>query len=300
MSKSLLKLFLKLGLSAGMLAFAAALVDWAKFPAALGSANSGWLGAAIAAWIAYQFFNAVLSSSLLEGRKSTWTAWRVNLISTYFGLFLPGDAGAGLASRLRYLGLPDWRHVVMLTLVERLIVFVAMGAGAAVLVGHSGFWPSHGPLIVGASVVVSGGAAVGLWLLASAYPREWVRRFPGGQRFEFLEHLSPKLSIRAFALAIAIAASSGLVAFLLLRAIGSDITYADAFILSFATTVVTLLPISFAGIGVRDLSAIALLGAIGISSETALLSSLFGLFLVVTSAAVGGLLQVDAERRRLT
>lgn len=292
-----LKLVAKIGVSAVLFLVAVRLVDFGQFADVLRSVQPAWLAAAVLGWIAYQAANAWLAAGLLEARVSAPKVWRVNLISTYFGLFLPGDAVAGIASRLRYLGLPSWKHVAVLSIAERLIVLGVMSAAALGLLRFSNYRGELGGiLVVGAGIILCG-SVVGLWLLRSARVRSLVRRLLGSSLLALPDGFSPRITAASIVLAAAVAASSGLVAYLVLRGLSAEVSYADAFVFSFASTCVTLLPISFAGIGVRDLSAIALLGAVGVSREAALLSSLVGLLLLVCSAIVGGLIQILEERR---
>jgi glycosyltransferase 2 family protein len=85
-----------------------------------------------------------------------------------------------------------------------------------------------------------------------------------------------------------------------LRALAAEVTAVDAFLFSYIVAMVQLVPLFFAGIGIRDVSAIAVLGLIGVSTEIALAASLVGLLLLVVSGLIGGFVQVleEGTRRR--
>jgi uncharacterized membrane protein YbhN (UPF0104 family) len=292
------KLWVRLAVSG--LVFAAVLlwVNWGHLLDVVRGLQSRWLLAALAAWLAYLFANAVTASALLAGRTSAPRLLRVNLISSYFALFLPGDAVAGVASRLRYLALPSWRDVAVLTLGERSMQFLVTGFLATLLYPISGFNAGLGQVVIVVPIAIAiAGLLIWLGLTNDAMRRHaatLLSRLGVGESGAF----RPQLSLAVLAAATGSAGLGGLTAYFALRSFNAEITYADAFIFSFITGIAQLLPFFFAGIGIRDVTAIGVLGLLGVSKEVALASAAFGLGLVVVAGAVGGVLQVLEERAR--
>ena len=148
-----------------------------------------------------------------------------------------------------------------------------------------------------ASVIVAGaGAVCGLFALA-----HFARRLPQTERWKFLRRLETIAGdfrmLLLPSLPIAIAWWAALLQHVLRVAtlaclaagLGLGIPFTVLFALTPAALLMAMLPISFGGWGVRELSFVYLLGAAGISAEPALsLSIAFGLLRVIVGA-MGGL-----------
>lgn len=289
---------LKIALSVAFLAIAVSLVDYHRFGDVIRQIKAIWVLYALVAWIAYQATNALLVVVLLENRTTLAKVWRVNLISTYFGLFLPGDAVAGMASRIRYLGLPSWQDVAVLTLSERLLALGVASALACLIYWFSSFDRVLGPMPAFAAFAMLAACVAGLATMRSARLRELATRLLRRWKLRTTAIPLNVVSVRTTAIAAAVWLLSGLTAYFVLRAFDAKVTVVDAFLFSYIITLAQLLPFFFAGIGIRDVSAIAVLGAIGVGREIALGASLVGLMLLVASGLVGGLMQIHEERVR--
>jgi uncharacterized membrane protein YbhN (UPF0104 family) len=292
------RLALKIVFSFALLLVAVSLVEFDRFAEVLTHINPLWLTCAIVAWVGYQAANALLVVALLDGKVTLAKVWRVNLVSTYFGLFLPGDAVAGIASRIRYLGLPSWQDVAVLTLAERLLTLGVASGLACLVYWASSFERVLGALPVAAAFVVSIACMAGLQTLRSTRLRDWAERL---LRRRAVQARIAEFSTdwpKAIVIATAVWVLSGLTAYFVLRALSAEVTPLDAFLFSYIATLVQLVPMFFAGIGIRDVSAIAVLGLIGVSAEIALAASLVGLLLFVASGLVGGILQIHEEKAR--
>ena len=293
-----IKTALKVTLSLAFLAVAISFVDLGDFAVVLARTDPFWMVLALLVWLASQAASALLLVVLLERRLTVGKVWRVNLISTYFGLFLPGDAVAGMASRIRYLGLPGWQDVAVLTLAERLLSLGVASGIALFVYWTSSFHRVLGPLPVVAALAVLVACVTGLQMMRSARLRDWVarllRRWVVRARTAEFSTAWPKTIV----IAAGVWVLSGLTAYFVLRALAAEVTPIDAFLFSYIATLVQLVPFFFAGIGIRDVSAIAVLGLIGVSTEIALAASLVGLLLLVVSGLVGGVVQIHEERAR--
>jgi uncharacterized membrane protein YbhN (UPF0104 family) len=292
------KLALKLALSLALLGLALSLVDLKRFGEVLRHTTPAWLTAAVVAWVVYQAVGASMASTMLRGAIGVGKAWRVNLISTYFGLFLPGDVVAGMASRLRYLGLPSWRDVVLLTLTERLVVLAAASAIATPLAVLSSFVRPLGPLLALGPALVLTACLAGLTVLRNPRVRGWAATLLKRADLDAAVTVKPALSLAVWMVAAAVSLLAGAVAWLTLHAFATEVSFADAYVFGYLMSLASLLPMFLAGIGIRDVSAIAVLAVIGISREVALASSVVGLALLAVSGMVGGVLLVNEERVR--
>jgi uncharacterized membrane protein YbhN (UPF0104 family) len=292
------KLALKLALSLALLGLALSLVDLKRFGEVFRHAAPAWLTAAVVAWVVYQAVGASMASTMLGGAIGFGRAWRVNLISTYFGLFLPGDVVAGMASRLRYLGLSSWRDVVLFTLTERLVVLAAASAIAIPLSVLSSFMRTLGPLLALGPALVLTACLAALTVLRNPRVGGWAAKLLKRADLEAAVTVKPALSLAIWMVAAALSLLAGAVAWLTLRGFATEVSFADAFVFGYLTSIASLLPMFLAGIGIRDVSAIAFLALIGISREVALASSVVGLALLAVSGIVGGALLVNEERVR--
>lgn len=284
--------------------FAAVLwfVDVRQFVRALGSAHVGWFGAALAANLAAIYFSARALSSLCGGALAPLAIFRVNLKSIYFGTFIPGDVAAGLVARLRYLGLAAWQQVVHLTIVERFVGLAAFSLIAACTLAASSFLPALGPAAFALPLAVLAAAILGIAL--GRDPAAIARRAPLLQRLYARlvpegTTARPVLSPATFAWSAATQLCTSLLAFAGLRSVGVEIGLLDAIVVGYLIALAQLVPLFFAGVGIRDVSVISLLGAIGVRAETALAFSTLVLGVIVVLAVCGGVLQVRAETERM-
>jgi glycosyltransferase 2 family protein len=76
------------------------------------------------------------------------------------------------------------------------------------------------------------------------------------------------------------------------HALGLEIGLAELLLVGNAIIVATLLPVSVAGVGVREGTAVALLGAIGVSPADALLVAVLGFLATQPPALVGGAIEL--------
>lgn len=237
-----------------------------------------------------------------QGIDVGWsTAGRLSLIGLYFNLLLPGSIG-GDASR--FLGTlqhaPNQKHRLALSLLQDRV----MGLGALLLL-LGAFLVFHGPDFGGNRALhsVAVGVLVGCvafvllagasWLLRRAVATgadggrtRWTVRvgralcsvIPGRS---FLPVLALSLANHALFIAMGCVAA---------HAVGIPIAYADAAIVFCVTALVLSLPITIAGLGVRDGMLIWMLSAFGFRNAGAavgLSACMLGIALVW--ALMGGL-----------
>ncbi len=109
--------------------------------------------------------------------------------------------------------------------------------------------------------------------------------------------LSPGSSFRVLALSVAGHVNLTASVFVLALGLGLDVTFVDCLVLFPPVLLVTTLPISIAGWGVREGAMVAAFGLIGVSAEGALvLSILYGLLSIATSLP-GGVIWLMSQDR---
>ena len=284
--------------------FAAVLwfIDIGQFFRTLAAVDPLWFALALGANVAAMYFSARALAALCGGLVGPAAIFRVNLTSVYFGTFIPGDVAAGLVARIRYLGLSAWQQVLHLTVIERLVGLASFSVIAAAAFAGSRFFAALGPLALLLPLAVLGAAAAGI--AVTRRPVETLRRLPALRRlYEKVAPAdttpAPVLAPAAFAWSSATQLGTCLLAFAGLHAIGVEAGFLDAIVVGYILALAQLVPLFFAGAGIRDVSAISLLGAVGIRPEAAVAFSTLVLAIILIIAVCGGVLQVRAERERV-
>jgi uncharacterized membrane protein YbhN (UPF0104 family) len=291
----------RLGIS--LAAFAAVLwfIDARRFLEIVAGAHPGWFALAFAVNLAGLYLAAHVLSSLCAGRVTGGAVFRVNLISVYVGTFVPGDIAAGLVSRLRYLGLATWQEVVHRTVVDRLVGLFTFSLLGAAAFPASAFRAPLGLVTLLLPAALAVGAAVAIAI--ARRPQAFLRRLPWLERWYYARFAPkeevPPLELRAAAFGWAVLAQAVmcLIPLATLRAIGIEVSLLDSIVVAYLLTLAQLVPVFFAGIGIREVSAISLLGVLGVSAESAVAFSSLVLGLYILLALLGGVAQMRAESK---
>jgi uncharacterized membrane protein YbhN (UPF0104 family) len=218
-------------------------------------------------------------------------------IGLFFNQVLPATVGGDAVRtwRLYKTGVAlgaSFRSVVLdrVTAFVGLVILVALGLPfvSAITSDAAAFWSL-------AAVVVSAVGGVALLLSLDRIPLPWRRRGPlraldelavDARRFFF----TPRLAVSGLGLAVAVHTVSAMTVLILARGMGLEIGALDCLILVPPVMLVSVLPISMAGWGVREGAMIAALGLAGVSSTDALVLSLvFGLVAMVMGLPGGAL-----------
>lgn len=236
-------------------------------------------------------------------------------IGTFFTQVLPTSVG-GDAVRLWQIhrqGVPFARAFsgVALERVSGLLALVLMVAAGVLWLGQA-VDPALGLLLLAALPVLLAGLA--LLCLLDRLPAGLRRRLEGApllgpllQRITGLLDtlaadsrrvlLSPSLSLGLLLLSTAAQVCSVLAVLALAHGLGLDLGWAEALAAVPAVILITFIPFSIAGWGVREGASVVMLGAVGIGAGPALaISVLFGLAMLV-AALPGSLLWLRGGRR---
>jgi hypothetical protein len=244
---------------------------------------------------------------LQEMSLSTFEIFKIGLVTSFFGLFLPGHIAGG-AIRWHLLSRKGRKGVEALASVafDRLndtIVLMSLG-GICLLAGSAPAVPAAVPWILGGCLLLL--LATYAMLLnprttrltlriadaAGLRGRPWLhglimRLIESMQRF----HGFPVgVRIGLFALSLVYHVLGTLTYFLLAGAIDLGLSYTDCGWLRALLHLLFLLPLSVSGIGVREGALVVLLLPLGISSAQAVAYSFLLMAALLLMAGIGGLL----------
>lgn len=229
----------------------------------------------------------------------------VNLTARFYGLFIPGGNLAGTAIRFVRLARAQ-EHVAGTALalaVDRVLATLSLGAVglaflAAVRPSQGGAWLVALAVITFGCVALVVPAMAGVTVKGASVPQRWrdalLRRMPrvlikvlrkAVSLARQTRRIPPGRLLEAFVWSVLMhllgAAAYGLLA----EALGVELTFSEAGWARTAMLVATLLPITFAGIGLREGAAVVALGALGVAGDVSVAFAL--LCFVVTVLAPG-------------
>lgn len=225
---------------------------------------------------------------------------RFSLVSSFFGIFLPGGAGADLVMALRLCrDAKDRAGVLSAILFARVAGLLAMVAVALVvaLIAETPFRamvPLAAAILAGAFVVAALNRPPVVRVLRAAVPVRWREGRVVGAAERMLAALREFSHARALVLPglglLAMAVSRGGMDYLVARSLGVDLPPSWFLVFSTAVSIITLLPVSVAGIGVREMSYAGLFAASGADPSLGVAVSLLSFSLSLWVAVVGGIL----------
>ncbi|WP_458760247.1 lysylphosphatidylglycerol synthase transmembrane domain-containing protein [Afipia sp. TerB] len=283
-------------------------INFAAIQSRLSQISPGWMALSVIATLIQVFFGALRWREITERCNAPLTdmqAFRFNMIGTFFNQTLPSTIG-GDAMRLWLVNRTGagWRAATYSVLVDRAIGLIAL----AVIVVVSLPWSynliadSHGRL---ALVLIDAAAiAAGLgFLLLSHLPWPWLKTWwPThhihacsviANRVMFDRRSGPKIAV----LSLLVHVLTVVIAWCAARSIDAPAEFGQVFLLIPPIMLVTMLPISIAGWGVREATMMVAFGYAGLArADGTVVSLLFGAasFLV---GAIGGLVWIlSAEK----
>ncbi len=270
-------------------------------PAALGEAFVVWM---IGWWLVSYRLGLLMQAQGV--RMGTFEAFEINLGTLFYGLLLPGGNLTGLAIRFYRLSRAGGRYA------SGLLALAGDRVAATAAISAVGLtcWtldPRDKPAAALAVLAVSAGMVVATIapfaaskqlrrLARMLRPRgpEWIydRLRRAGQAFDAIARL-PAHTIVSLLVLSCLAQIPGIVAFTILaRALGMSLSFATLGWVRSVVLLVTSLPISVSGLGVREGLVLLLLRPYGIADHDALAFSLLIFAVTVVAAGlVGGVLE---------
>jgi uncharacterized protein (TIRG00374 family) len=295
------KRLLRLAVSAAILGGLAAKTNWAQVATAIRGLRWEYAGAAFAVLILAQAVSAVrwqwLARPLgFNGPLHQYVG--AYFVGMFFNLLLPTSVG-GDAVRAVYLNAGSGRKVaavlsVLLDRMSGLLVLLGVACCAAVICPVP--LPMWVQLAVGG---VAGAAVVGLtlcpWIAKAACglansdgKLARIGRLAASTRDAMsVYRREPRLIVTSTLLSAVVQASSVLQVGLIGQAIGLDVPWAVYGVAAPMVALLTLLPVSLNGMGIRELGMIAFLGPAGVLEGSAMTVA-FLWFLLQTAAGLLG------------
>jgi len=299
---------IKILVSAALLYFALRKANFADLASRINIASLGWIGLAIA--VAFlQIFVGVLRwrevSAECGAPLGTMQAMRFNMIGAFFNQTLPSSIG-GDAVRLWLVarGGAGWRAATYSIFVDRAIGLIAL---AIVIVAslpwsYSLIGDPHGrsALLVIDLAALAGGVG---FLVLGRLPWPWLRRWWGthhlhacsviANRVMFSRAHGPKIAM----LSLVVHVLAVVIAWCVVQSIAAPVLFGQVFQLIPPVMLITMLPISIAGWGVREATMGLAFGYAGLMTNEGInVSLLFGAVTFIVGA-FGGLVWIFSAEK---
>lgn len=298
----------KILISAALLYFALRKINFPELAARLDVTTLGWFLLAIAGILLQVYVGALrwqAISAECGAPLETTGAVRYAMIGSFFNQTLPSSIG-GDAMRLWLVGRgpAGWRAATYSIFVDRAIGLVAL----AVLIVASLPWSyqliddRHGRLallVIDFAALAAGGG----FLLLGRLHLDWLKRLWGVHHLHTCSVIANRVIFsrargrRIAILSIAIHVLAIVVAWCAVRAIAAPVLFSQVFLLVPPVMLITMLPISIAGWGVRETSMALAFGYAGLAaSEGVNVSLLFGAAFFVLGG-LGGLVWIASAEK---
>lgn len=301
MKKALL-LILKLCVSAGLLALLLSNIPWPAISGIMRQLNLSVFFAATLCYLAANYLSSIRWNLLVSRHMKTSCLFSYYMIGAFFNTCLPGLVG-GDAVKAYYLAhdlkqQDDMTAQTQLPHDTPMTIAVAsvfmdryIGLGALLLLGMLAY-PFGMPYLAGTN---------GTWLLPTLF-----LGYVAGTVLLYLMPINSSMKIlsafaayaaryrtnypillRTFAYSIVVQLFGFLTVFLLARGLGIAIDFLSIMLFLPIIIILTLLPVSISGLGVREGAFVFFFGAIGIEQEKALALSLIWFLSTVTAGLWG-------------
>jgi uncharacterized membrane protein YbhN (UPF0104 family) len=299
---------IKILISAALLYLALGKVNLSDLASRINIASLGWIGLAIAVTF-FQIFVGVLRwreiSVECGAPLETMQAMRYNVIGTFFNQTLPSSIG-GDAVRLWLVARAGagWRAATYSIFVDRAIGLIAL---AVVIVAslpwsYSLITDPHGrsALLVVDFAALAAGAG---FLLLGRLPWPWLKRWWGthhvhacsviANRVLFSRERGPKIAV----LSVLVHVLAVVIAWCVVQSIAAPVLFGQIFQLVPPVMLITMLPISIAGWGVREATMGLAFGYAGLMpNEGVNISLLLGAVSFIVGAFGGLVWILSAEK----
>lgn len=228
----------------------------------------------------------------------------INLVTLFYGLFLPGGGITAIVIRLYRLTRPDRRYAATLAAIvcDRLLATATLCVAGLLFCLLEGRQRSQPALLLLAAA--SAAAALVLSPMFHPAPARWITLV--ASRLPLLRGLWPRIAealavfravpwrgqIGLAALSLGAHVLGIAVYFLLARAMGVGVSFLALGWMRSTAMLVAILPCSVSGLGLREGAMVALLGQRGVAANAALAYSVlvFGVT-ILSVAAVGGIIE---------
>jgi glycosyltransferase 2 family protein len=301
--RAILTLTIRILVSLALLYVALRGINFAAIQARISQINLGWIGFAILVTI-FQIFLGALRwreiSALCEAPLTDLQAFRYNMIGAFFNQTLPSSIG-GDAVRLWLVNRTGagWRAATYSILTDRAVGLIAL----ALIIVTSLPWSygmiadSNGRLAL--MFVDFAALAGGLGFLLLGYlPWSWLKRWWPTRHIRACSVVAnqvifnPRSGPKIAALSLSIHVLAVVIAWCAVRAIAAPANFEQIFLLTPPIMLITMMPISIAGWGVREATMMVAFGYAGLAqTDGTVVSILFGAVYFIVGA-IGGLVWI--------
>ncbi|WP_346295449.1 flippase-like domain-containing protein [Rhodopseudomonas sp. P1] len=298
----------KILVSAALLYLALRKTDFAALAARIDATSLGWLAAAVAATIFQLFVNAVRWRAIgacCEAPLTTGRSMRYAMIGSFFNQTLPSAIG-GDAVRVWLLARAGagWRAATYSVFVDRATGLIALSAIIFVTLPWTLRLIDNADGRLGLMLLDFAALGAGIVFLALPFlrfgllDRIWATRHMRGCSEVALKVLStPKSAAILVATSLIIPVLAVVIAWCVARAIESPSSFVQLFELVPPIMLITMIPISIAGWGVREASMGLAFGYAGLNpSDGVAVSLLFGAVYFVVGG-IGGLIWIMSAEK---
>jgi hypothetical protein len=244
---------------------------------------------------------------------SRWQTIETLFISNFYALLSPGPILSGVVTVYRYRGYgASVSASVGSLLASRAIecmLFVALGAACLLWDPHVELAAVRYPLILAAIALGAAALAMLYWWwshrrrnpAALSPVTDRTTGLMAGLRAAWNEVMrrGPALALQAAVPATVQVVLSGAAVELLARSVGIELTLVTAIWVTAAVYLVVLLPISVAGVGVREVTLTNALGLLGVDASLAVALSILLFLDPLINALIGGALQLRSSLLRV-
>jgi len=306
--RALLTLLIRVVVSLGLLYLALRGINFAAIQSRLSQINLGWIGLAILVTI-FQIFLGALRwreiSALCGAPLTDIQAFRYNMIGAFFNQTLPSSIG-GDAVRLWLVNRTGagWRAATYSILTDRAVGLIALAIiiVASLPFSYNMIGDAHGRLAL-VFVDFAALAAGSGFLLLGYLPWPWLRRWWPTRHVHacsvianqviFNRKSGPKIAV----LSLTIHVLAVVIAWCAVRSIAAPADFEQIFLLVPPVMLITMMPISIAGWGVREASMMVAFGYAGLARmDGTVVSILFGGVTFIVGA-IGGLVWIFSAEK---
>jgi uncharacterized membrane protein YbhN (UPF0104 family) len=299
---------IKVLVSAALLFLALRKANFSDLASRIDVASLGWIGLAIAVTF-FQIFVGVLRWRVVSAKcgapLATRQAMRFNLIGAFFNQTLPSSIG-GDAVRLWLVarGGAGWRAATYSIFVDRAIGLIAL----AIIIVASLPWSydligdpyGRSALLLVDLAALAGGAG---FLLLGVLPWPWLKRWWGthhihacaviATRIIFSRRSGPAIAV----LSLLVHVLAVVIAWCVVQSIAAPVAFGQIFLLIPPVMLITMLPISIAGWGVREATMGLAFGYAGLMTNEGInISLLYGAVSFIVGA-FGGLVWIFSAEK---
>lgn len=306
--RSFLVLVARIVVSLGLLYLALRSINFSTIQSRLSAINVGWVALAVLATLIQVFLGALRWREITQRCDAPLTdtqAFRFNMIGTFFNQTLPSTIG-GDAMRLWLVGRTgaSWRAATYSVLVDRAVGLIALAIIVIVSLpwsfGLIGDPNGRLALVLVDLAAISSGLG---FLLIGRLPWPWLKSWwltrhihacaVIANKVLFDRRAGPKIAI----LSLSIHVLAVVIAWCAVRAIAAPAGFEQVFLLIPPIMLITMLPISIAGWGVREATMMVAFGYAGlVAADGTVVSLLFGATSFIVGA-MGGLVWIMSAEK---